>query len=84
MSIVKAEKAIKRITKTIAFLFLNEENAIMNNSHPRFSRKVIIINGLVKKNHLHWNRFGPSDALVRVFWGNRELTMTLLLEVDVR
>jgi hypothetical protein len=63
MSIVKAEKAMKKMTKKIAFLFWSEEDAIMNNSHPLFFCTIIIMNSPVKKNHLQWNRFGPSDAV---------------------
>jgi hypothetical protein len=68
MSIVKAEKEMKRITKKIAFLLWREEDVLMNNSHPQFCRNVSKINGRVKKNHLQCDRFDPSDAgCLRVF-----------------
>ena len=50
MSAVKAEKAMKRITKKSAFLLWSEEDAVMNNSLPRFRHRISTINGLVKKN----------------------------------
>ena len=44
MSAVKAEKAMKRITKKSAFLLWSEEDAVMNNSLPRFYRRISTIN----------------------------------------
>ena len=52
MSAVKAEKAMKRITRNSVFLLWSEEDAVMNNSLPRFWRRINTTNGLVKKNHL--------------------------------
>jgi len=53
MSIVKAEKAMKRITKKTAFLLWSEEDAVINDFSPIFHGRISTINGLVKKNYLH-------------------------------
>ena len=63
MSAVKEEKAIKRITKKSVFLLWSEEDAVMNNSLPRFYSRISTINGLVKKKHLQWKRWSIRCCL---------------------